>query len=108
MEPRGNQQTSVQQKIHRSSVASKTISAGDSQIKNDGLMDRYLISDAYEAIFSDEIFRAAHWEKLQRTNHSKKNILCRYSLYRLYFTHVMTFFSNGIEISICYVTMYVR
>ncbi len=46
----------------------KTISAGGSQIKNDGLLDRYLISDSHEAIISDEMFKAAQEEKMRRTN----------------------------------------
>lgn len=43
----------------------KTISAGGTKIKNDGIMDRYLCSDSLEAIISDEIFRAAQQEKLE-------------------------------------------
>ena len=50
----------------------KTISAGDTKIKNDGIMDRYLYSDSLEAIISDEIFRAAQQEKLERTVHLEK------------------------------------
>ena len=46
----------------------KTISAGGSQMKNDGLLARYLISDSHEAIISDEIFRAVQQEKVRRTN----------------------------------------
>ncbi len=36
----------------------KTVSAGGSQIKNDGFMERYLYSDFHEAIISDELFMA--------------------------------------------------
>ena len=36
----------------------KTISVGGSQIENDGLMDRYLYTNAHEAIISDEMFQA--------------------------------------------------
>lgn len=50
----------------------KTISAGGSQIKNDGFMERYLYSDSNEAIISDEIFRDAQQKKLQRTNQPEK------------------------------------
>lgn len=46
----------------------KTISIGGFKIKNDGFMDRYLYSDSHKAIISDEIFKAAQQEKLQRTN----------------------------------------
>lgn len=45
----------------------KTVSAGGSQFKNNGFMARYLISDAHEAIITDEIFRVAQQEKLSRT-----------------------------------------
>ncbi len=50
----------------------KTISAGGSQIKNDGFMERYLYSDSHEAIISDEIFRDAQQKKLQSTNQPEK------------------------------------
>ena len=46
----------------------KTISAGGSQVKNDGFMERYLYSDSHKAIVSDEIFRDVQQKKLQRTN----------------------------------------
>lgn len=46
----------------------KTISAGSSQFKNDGLLPRYLYSDSHEAIISDEMFKAAQQEKIRRTN----------------------------------------
>ena len=36
----------------------KTVSTGTAQIKNDGLMDRYLYTDSHEAIISDEVFQA--------------------------------------------------
>ena len=36
----------------------KTVSTGAVQIENDGLMERYLYTDAREAIISDEIFMA--------------------------------------------------
>lgn len=50
----------------------KTISAGNSQFKNNGLLPRYLYSDSHEAIFSDEIFREAQQKKLQRTNQPER------------------------------------
>lgn len=46
----------------------KTISAGSSQFKNDGLLPRYLYWDSHEAIISDEMFKAAQQEKIRRTN----------------------------------------
>ena len=47
----------------------KTVSTGAVQIENDGLMDRYLYTDAHEAIISDEMFMAVQQEKL---SHSKE------------------------------------
>ena len=47
----------------------KTISTGAVQIENNGLMDRYLYTDAHEAIISDEMFMAVQQEKL---SHSKE------------------------------------
>ena len=49
----------------------KTISAGASQIENDGLMEQYLYTDTHEAIISDEVFKAAHEEKQKRSNASE-------------------------------------
>jgi len=49
----------------------KTISTGGSQMKNDGLLARYLISDSHEAIISDEMFKAAQQEKMRRTNSAR-------------------------------------
>lgn len=46
----------------------KTISTGVTQIKNDGFMERYLISECHKAIISDKVFQAAQQEKLRRTN----------------------------------------
>jgi len=45
----------------------KTVSVGGSQMKNDGLMDRFLCTDSHEAIISDEIFQAVQQEKAQRS-----------------------------------------
>ena len=55
----------------------KTISAGGSQIKNDGFMERYLYSDSHKAIVSDEIFRDVQQKKLQRTNQPEKELSIR-------------------------------
>ena len=52
----------------------KTISAGGSQVKNDGFMERYLYSDSHAAIVTDEIFRDAQQKKLQRTNQPEKEL----------------------------------
>lgn len=52
----------------------KTISAGGSKIKNDGFMDQYLYSDSHEAIISDEIFKIAQQEKLDRAKNSENAI----------------------------------
>lgn len=46
----------------------KTISAGSSQFKNDGLLPRYPYWNSHEAIISDEMFKAAQQEKIRRTN----------------------------------------
>ena len=42
----------------------KTVSTGTAQIKNDGLMGRYLYTDSHEAIISDEVFQAVQQKKL--------------------------------------------
>ena len=52
----------------------KTISAGGSQVKNDGFMERYLYFDSHEAIISDEVFHAAQQEKMRRTNNSEHSM----------------------------------
>ena len=52
----------------------KTISAGGSQVKNDGFMERYLYSDSHKSIVSDEIFRDVQQKKLQRTNQPEKEL----------------------------------
>lgn len=41
----------------------KTISTGAAQIKNDGLVDRYLFVGTHEAIISDKVFKAVQEEK---------------------------------------------
>ena len=45
----------------------KTVSTGTTQIKNDGLMDRYFYTGSHEAIIPDEIFIAVQQEKLSRS-----------------------------------------
>lgn len=46
----------------------KTISTGISQIKNDGILARYVISNAHDSIISDEMFKLVQQEKMKRTN----------------------------------------
>ena len=50
----------------------KTVSTGAVQIENDGLMERYLYTDAREAIISDEIFMAVRQEKLKRAQNPER------------------------------------
>ena len=52
----------------------KTVSTGAVQIENDGLMDRYLYTDAHEAIISDEMFMAVQQEKFSRSKGSQNQI----------------------------------
>lgn len=52
----------------------KTVSTGAVQIENNGLMERYLYTDAHEAIISDEVFMAVQQEKLKRTNKPQNSI----------------------------------
>ena len=52
----------------------KTVSTGTVQIKNNGLMDRYLYTGSHEAIISDEMFMAVQQEKLKRTNKPQNSI----------------------------------
>ena len=53
----------------------KTVSTGTTQIKNDGLMDRYLYTDSHEAVISDEVFQAVQQEKLSRTKNLKHTVV---------------------------------
>lgn len=48
----------------------KTVSTGTVQIKNDGLIDRYLYTDSHEAIISDELFEAVQQEKRNRSKNT--------------------------------------
>ena len=50
----------------------KTISTGAVQIKNSGLMDQYLYTDAQEAIISDKMFIEVQREKIHRCDHQKQ------------------------------------
>lgn len=52
----------------------KTVSTGTTQIKNDGLMDRYLYTESHEAIISDEMFQAVQQEKLSRAKNPENVI----------------------------------
>lgn len=52
----------------------KTFSTGAVQIKNHGLMERYLYSDAHEAIISDDMFMAVQQEKLSRSKEPQRQI----------------------------------
>ena len=45
----------------------KTISIGNSQVENDGLMDRYLYTGTHEAIISADMFKAVQEEKQKRS-----------------------------------------
>ena len=58
----------------------KTVSIGAVQIKNDGLMDRYLYTDAHEAIISDETFMAVQQEKLSRSKEPQNYVAMKLSL----------------------------
>ena len=57
----------------------KTVSTGAVQIENDGLMDRYLYTDAHEAIISDERFMAVQQEKLIRSKEPKNHVAMKLS-----------------------------
>ena len=52
----------------------KTVSTGVVQIENDGLMERYLYTDAHEAIISDEMFTAVQQEKFSRSKEPQKQV----------------------------------
>ena len=58
----------------------KTVSTGAVQIENDGLMDRYLYTDAHEAIIPDEMFMAVQQEKFSRSKEPQNNIAMKLSL----------------------------
>jgi len=55
----------------------KTVSTGTVQIENDGLMDRYLYTDAHEAIISDEMFMAVQQEKFSRSIEPQNQVAMR-------------------------------
>ena len=52
----------------------KTVSTGAIQIKNDGLIDRYLYTDSHEAIISDELFGAVQQEKCNRSKNTSSGL----------------------------------
>ena len=52
----------------------KTVSTGAVQIKNDGLMNRYLYTDSHEAIISDELFEAVQQEKCNRSKRLEEGL----------------------------------
>ena len=52
----------------------KTVSTGTAQIKNDGLMDRYLYTDSHEAIISDEMFQTVQQKKLSRAKNPENMV----------------------------------
>ena len=52
----------------------KTISTGATQIKNDGLMNRYLYTGSHEAVISDEVFQAVQQEKLSRAKNPENMV----------------------------------
>ena len=52
----------------------KTVSTGATQVKNGGLMNRYLYTDSHEAIISDELFMAVQQEKIIRSKEPQKQV----------------------------------
>lgn len=52
----------------------KTVSTGTTQIRNDGLMDRYLYTESHEVIISDEMFQAVQQKKLSRAKNPENMI----------------------------------
>ena len=53
----------------------KTVSTGTVQIKNDGLMDRYLYIGSHEAIISDEMFQTVQQKKLSRAKNPENMVV---------------------------------
>ena len=60
------------EKYTRRVLLQKTISTGAAQIKNDGLVDRYLFVGTHEAIISDKVFKAVQEEKKRRSKATGK------------------------------------
>ena len=58
----------------------KTVSTGAVQIKNDGLMNRYLYTGTHEAIISDEMFMAVQQEKFSRSKEPQNHVAMKFSL----------------------------
>lgn len=50
----------------------KTVSTGASQIKNDGIMERYLYTGTHDAIISDELFSAVRLKREAKSPVEKK------------------------------------
>ena len=50
----------------------KTISTGASQIKNDGIMERYLYNGTHNAIISDDLFSAVQLKREEKSPVAKK------------------------------------
>lgn len=57
----------------------KTVSAGATQIENDGLMERYLYTGSHEAIISDELFMKVQQEKLRRAKNPENTIAMNFT-----------------------------
>ena len=57
----------------------KTVSTGATQIKNDGLMNRYLYTGSHEAVISDEVFQAVQQEKLSRAKNPENMIAMKFT-----------------------------
>lgn len=57
----------------------KTVSVGETQMKNNGLMDRYLHTDFHEAIISDEILQTVQQKKLSRAKNPENIITMNFS-----------------------------
>ena len=57
----------------------KTISTGTTQIKNDGLMNRYLYTGSHEAIISDEMFQAVQQAKLSRAKNPENMVAMNFT-----------------------------
>lgn len=50
----------------------KTISTGTSQIKNDGIMERYLYTGTHDAIIADELFSTVQLKREEKSSVAKK------------------------------------
>lgn len=50
----------------------KTISTGTSQIKNDGILERYLYTGTHDTIISDELFSTVQLKREEKSSVAKK------------------------------------